>query len=95
VCASSIDWELVHLHLGDKGRKRTVDDTLCRLLPAVHQTGCRGHTDMRRVVGLQEIVCFLLVLNSVTSTPQWIRQLEPRDMHYVCVFVCKCVYVVL
>jgi hypothetical protein len=26
-------------------------------------------------------VCWLLVLNSVTSTPQWIRKPEPRDMH--------------
>ncbi len=25
----------------------------------------------------------LLVLNAVTSTPQWIRQPEPRDMHDV------------
>jgi hypothetical protein len=39
-----------------------------------------------------ERVCCLLVLNSVTSTLQWIRQPEPRDMHDVCVFVCKCVY---
>jgi hypothetical protein len=40
--------------------------------------------------------CCLLVLNSVTSTPQWIRQqLEPHDMHDVCVIVCKCAYIVL
>jgi len=39
-----------------------------------------------------ESVCYLLVLNSVTSTLQWIRQLKPRDgVHDVCVFVCKCV----
>jgi hypothetical protein len=37
-------------------------------------------------------VCCLLVLDSVTSTPQWIRQPKPRDdVHDVCVFVCKCV----
>jgi hypothetical protein len=38
--------------------------------------------------------CYLLlVLDSVTSTPQWIRQPEPRDVHHpcVCVFECKCV----
>jgi hypothetical protein len=33
-------------------------------------------------------VCCLLVLNSVTSTPQWIRQSDQRDMHDVCVIVC-------
>jgi hypothetical protein len=39
-----------------------------------------------------ECVYWLLVLDSVTSTPQWIRQPKPRDvMHDVCVFVCKCV----
>ena len=27
-----------------------------------------------------EIVCCLLVLDSVTSTPQWIRQPEPRGV---------------
>ena len=27
----------------------------------------------------QERVCCLLVLDSVTYTPQWIRQLKPRD----------------
>ena len=33
-----------------------------------------------------------MVLDSVTSTPQWIRQPKPRDdVHDVCVFVCKCV----
>jgi len=38
-------------------------------------------------------VCCLLVLDSVTSTPQWIRQPEPRDvLHDVCVFVCKFVF---
>jgi hypothetical protein len=36
-------------------------------------------------------VCCLLVLDSVTSTPQWIHQPEPRDVHDVCVLVCKCV----
>jgi hypothetical protein len=36
--------------------------------------------------------CCLLVLDSVTSSPQWIRQPKPRDdVHDVCVFVCKCV----
>ena len=40
----------------------------------------------------RERVCCLLALNSVTSTPQWIRQPKPRDGVYdVCVFVCKCV----
>jgi hypothetical protein len=40
-------------------------------------------------------VCCLLVLNSVTSTPQWIRQPKPRDVVYdVCVcLVCLCVNV--
>ena len=33
-------------------------------------------------------VCCLLVLDSVTSTPQWIRQPKPRDVvHDVCVCV--------
>ena len=31
--------------------------------------------------------CCLLVLNSVTSPPQWICKPEPRDMHDVCVFI--------
>jgi hypothetical protein len=36
--------------------------------------------------------CCLLILDSVTSTPQWIRQQKPRDVVYdMCVFVCKCV----
>jgi hypothetical protein len=35
-------------------------------------------------------VCCLLVLDSVTSTPQWIRQPGPRGcVHDVYVFVCK------
>ena len=38
-----------------------------------------------------ESVGCLLVLNSVTTTPRWICQPEPRDVHDVCVFVCKCV----
>ena len=39
-----------------------------------------------------ERVCCLLVLDSVTSTPQWIRQPKPRGcVHDVCVFVCECV----
>ena len=34
--------------------------------------------------------CCLLVLDSVTSSPQWIRQPKPRDVvHDVCVFVCE------
>jgi hypothetical protein len=36
-----------------------------------------------------ESVCCLLVLNTVTSTPQWIRQPKPRG----CVFVFVCKYV--
>ncbi len=49
-------------------------------------------------------MCCLLVLDSVTSIPQWIRQPKPRDhdvwirqpkprdvVHDVCVFVCECV----
>jgi len=43
----------------------------------------------------RESVVYILVLNSVTSTPQWIHQPEPRDMHDVCVIVCKCAYIVL
>ena len=40
----------------------------------------------------RERVCCLLVLDSVTSTPQWIRQPKPPGVVYdVCVFVCKCV----
>jgi hypothetical protein len=39
-----------------------------------------------------ECVCCLLVLDSVTSTPQWIRQPKPCDVvHDVCVLVCECV----
>jgi hypothetical protein len=35
-----------------------------------------------------ERVCCLLVLDSVTSTPQWLRQPKPRDVvHDVCVLV--------
>jgi hypothetical protein len=42
--------------------------------------------------GVLERESCLLVLNSVTSTLQWIRQPKPRDVvHDVCVFVCKCV----
>ena len=42
--------------------------------------------------GQRESVCCLLVLDSVASTPQWIRQQKPRDVvHKVCVFVCECV----
>jgi hypothetical protein len=37
-----------------------------------------------------ESVCSLVVLNSVTSTPQWIRQPEPRDTHHVCALLCVC-----
>jgi len=43
-------------------------------------------------VSHDERECCLKVLDSVTSTPQWIRQPKPRDcVHDVCVFVCKCV----
>jgi hypothetical protein len=35
------------------------------------------------MLDLESVSC-LLVLNSVTCTPQWIRQPEPRDMHDVC-----------
>jgi len=39
-----------------------------------------------------ERVGSLLVLDSVTSTPQWIRQPKPRGCaHDVCVFVYGCV----
>ena len=35
-------------------------------------------------------MCCLLLLDSVTSTPQWIRQPKPRDVVYdVCMFVCN------
>ena len=44
-----------------------------------------------QVPGRQREFC-LLVLNSVTSTPQWIRQPKLRDVVYdVCVFVCHSV----
>jgi hypothetical protein len=46
----------------------------------------RGH---ERALGERE--CCLLVLDSVTSTPEWIGQPKPRDVHDVCVFICKCV----
>jgi hypothetical protein len=36
--------------------------------------------------------CCLLVLDSVTSPPQWVRQPKPRDIP-VCVCVCVCAYV--
>ena len=37
-------------------------------------------------------MCCLLVLDSVTSTPQWIRRAKPRGcVHDMCVFVCECV----
>ena len=40
----------------------------------------------------RERVCCLLVLNSVTSTPQWIRQPKPRScVQSVRVFVCESV----
>ena len=43
------------------------------------------------VSGLKERESCLLVLNSVTSKPQWIRQPKPRDVvQDVCVFVCEC-----
>ena len=32
-----------------------------------------------------------MVLDSITSTPRWIRQPKQRDVHDVLVFVCKCV----
>ena len=39
-----------------------------------------------------ENVCCFLVLDSVTSALQRIRQPKPRDgVHDVCVFVCKCI----
>ena len=39
---------------------------------------------------MRESVCCLLVLNSVTSTPQWICQPKPRDVVHD---VCACLYV--
>ena len=45
------------------------------------------------VVCRKERECYLLAFNSVTSTPQWICQREPRNVHDVCVLVCKGVYV--
>jgi hypothetical protein len=51
-----------------------------------------GLSRSRALCSQVECVCCLLVLDSVTSTPQWIRQPKPRDdVHDVCVFVCKCV----
>ena len=47
---------------------------------------------VRDVLHELERVCCLLVLDSVTSTPQWIRQPKPRDVvQDVCVLVCECV----
>ena len=52
--------------------------------------GMRTRVLLHLHVMMRECVCCLLVLDSVTSTPQWIRQPKPRDvMHKV--FVCECV----
>jgi hypothetical protein len=49
-------------------------------------TRCQAPDVVNRTA--ERVLC-LLVLNSVTSTPQWIRQLEPREMHFLCLIVCN------
>ena len=46
---------------------------------------CLVQCSINAMGGFRERVCCLLVIDSVTSTPQWMRQPEPRDVHHVCV----------
>ena len=46
---------------------------------------CLVQCSINATGGFRERVCCLLVIDSVTSTPQWMRQPEPRDVHHVCV----------
>jgi hypothetical protein len=63
-----------------------------RLLDYIHLVTDVQHPDHITRQAESGGECCLLVLDSVTSTPQWIRQPKPRDcVHDVCVFVCKCV----
>ena len=49
-----------------------------------------GYASLYHYHFVLESVCCLLVLDSVTSTPQWIRQPKPRDgVRDVCEFVSK------
>jgi hypothetical protein len=51
--------------------------------------GCIRDAKVEKVSDALERDCCLLVLNSVTSTPQWIRQPKPRDVvHDLCVCLC-------
>ena len=49
-------------------------------------TRCQAPDVVNRTA--ERVLC-LFVLNSVTSTPMWIRQLEPREMHFLCLIVCN------
>ena len=59
---------------------------------AERKQGKRGKTGRQRqrarACARRERVLFI---DSVTSTPQWIRQPKPDVVHDVCVCVCKCV----
>jgi hypothetical protein len=48
--------------------------------------GCDTTTDKSKSCekGDKESVCCLLVLNSVTTTPQWIRQMSGKTPQAVC-----------
>jgi hypothetical protein len=61
--------------------------------PATTTHGSSQHATFSGfAINFTESECCLLVLNSVTSTLQWIRQPKPLDgVHNVCVFVCECV----
>jgi hypothetical protein len=50
---------------------------------------CTKRLAIAKIFSKRECMCCLLVLNTVTSTPQWIRQPKPRG----CVFVFVCKYV--
>jgi hypothetical protein len=85
----------LHLAARNNSNVRCLPVFCCMLFSGIRMRGTRG---LRREGGggrgweQDESVCCLLVLDSVTSTPQWIRQPKPRDcVHDVCVFVCKCV----
>ena len=76
---------LKELGSGDQKERRSQADKLLRCAAS------HGQEQTWTRKGEGESVCCLLVLDSVTSTPQWIRQPKPRDVHDVYVFVCKCV----
>jgi hypothetical protein len=57
---------------------------------SARRESARARRDREREARALEKVCCLSVLDSITSTPQWIRQPKPRDVPDVYVFVCKC-----